>query len=216
MTTSKRHLLFISLICFASIVFGVYYFFGHNFGQIQRLIQYAGVWAPIVFIICYILATSFLFPSTPLNLMAGASFGLSMGLLWSSLAAIVAAIVAFAFTRTIGSRFISHRMSAQLQTANAEIKRGGRFYIFAVRLLPVIPHGLINYGAGLSSIRFRDYMFGTVPGTVLGVLPPVLLGSTGLKAIRTGDALPFVLALGLTGLLVAGATWFRQRRTEEL
>ena len=60
---------------------------------------------------------------------------------------------------------------------------------------------------------FKDYLLGTVLGTVPGILPFVLLGSFGLKALRTGDALPLVGALSLTGVLVAISTWYRRRRT---
>ena len=84
--------------------------------------------------------------------------------------------------------------------------------MFAVRLLPIIPNGLINYSAGMTSISFRDYMIGTVPGSILGILPPVLIGSSGMTAMRTGDVLPLVAAMGLTGLLIAGGTWYRRRR----
>ena len=92
------------------------------------------------------------------------------------------------------------------------MRQGGLFYIFAIRLLPIIPYGLVNFAAGLTSIRFRDYLIGTILGTVPGVLPFVMLGSSGLQAMRTGDILPLVSSLALIGLLVGGATWYRRRR----
>jgi LPXTG-motif cell wall-anchored protein len=38
-----------------------------------------------------------------------------------------------------------------------------------------------------------------------------MMGS-GLRALKSGDVLPLMGALGLTGLLVGGATWYRRRR----
>jgi uncharacterized membrane protein YdjX (TVP38/TMEM64 family) len=93
------------------------------------------------------------------------------------------------------------------------VRRGGLFYMFAIRLIPIMPYGLVNFAAGLTSISFKDYVLGTTLGTVPSVLPFVLLGSSGLKAIKTGDFLPLLLALCLTGILVGGSTWYRQRRT---
>ena len=65
----------------------------------------------------------------------------------------------------------------------------------------------------MTSISFKDYLIGTALGTVPGILPFVLLGSSGLKAIRTGEVLPLVGALALIGMLVGGSTWYRRRRS---
>lgn len=135
-----------------------------------------------------------------------------MGTVWTSIAALLAAVLAFAFTRTVGRQIITDRLAGRWQAMDAEIRLGGVFYLFAIRLLPIIPYGLVNFAAGLTSIRFRDYVLGTALGTVPGILPFVLLGSSGLKALRTGDMLPLLGALSLTGLLVASATWYRHRR----
>jgi uncharacterized membrane protein YdjX (TVP38/TMEM64 family) len=85
--------------------------------------------------------------------------------------------------------------------------------MFAIRLVPIMPYGLVNFAAGLTSVTFKDYLIGTVLGTVPGILPFVLLGSSGLKAIRTGEMMPLVGTLALLGMLVAGSTWYRRRRT---
>jgi hypothetical protein len=42
-------------------------------------------------------------------------------------------------------------------------------------------------------------------------LPFVLIGS-GLRTLKSGDVLPLMAALGLTGMLVGAATWYRRRR----
>lgn len=214
MPNNTRLAILLIILCALATIPALYILGGYDSAHLQALIEHAGLWAPILYFVLYILATSLLLPSTPLNLTGGAIFGLWMGLLWSSLAAVLAAVVSFALTRTVGREYIAERMAGRVEMLDGEVRRGGKFYIFAVRLLPIVPHGLINYGAGLTSISFRDYLIGTVPGTILGVLPPVLLGSAGLKAIRTGDVLPLVGAMALTGLAVAGATWYRRRRTE--
>jgi LPXTG-motif cell wall-anchored protein len=107
---------------------------------------------------------------------------------------------------------VAQKLAGRWQAMDAEMHQGGLFYMFALRLLPIIPYGLVNFAAGLTSIRFQDYLLATILGTIPGVLPFVMLGSFGLRAMRTGDVLPLFLALGLTGLLVGGATWYRRRR----
>jgi uncharacterized membrane protein YdjX (TVP38/TMEM64 family) len=181
--------------------------------RLQGLLLSAGAWAPLLYVALYVVATSLLLPSTPLNISGGILFGLWLGMLWTGIAAVVAAAMTFAFARTLGQAVIRQKMVGRWQAMDAEVRRGAKLYMFAVRLLPIIPNGLVNYSAGVTtSISFRDYMIGTVPGTILGILPPVLIGSSGMKAMRTGDVLPLVVAMGLTGLLIAGATWYRHRR----
>jgi uncharacterized membrane protein YdjX (TVP38/TMEM64 family) len=86
------------------------------------------------------------------------------------------------------------------------------FYIFAMRLLPLIPYGIVSYAAGLTSVRFRDYILATIPGTVLGILPFVLIGSSGAHVFRTGKFLPLIVAFGLTGMLIAGGNFYRSSK----
>lgn len=178
--------------------------------QIQGGLQAAGVWAPLAYVLLYIVATILLLPSTALNLAGGAIFGFGWGLLWTTIAAVVAAIATFAFSRGIGREAVAKRLSERWQSMDAEVQRGGMFYIFALRLLPLMPYGIVNFAVGLTSIRFRDYFIGTCLGTVPGILPFVLMGSSGVTAIQKGEILPLLVSLALMGLLVAGATWYRR------
>ncbi|HEY9300797.1 MAG TPA: TVP38/TMEM64 family protein [Phormidium sp.] len=209
----KSSIFLLTIICLVATGLAVYLLGGINPAQLQLWLQKAGIWAPIIYIVIYALATILIIPSTALNLTGGAIFGPWLGTLWTSIGAIVAAIVAFIFARTSGREFVAHRLAGKWQAMDAEMQQGGLFYMFAIRLLPIIPYGLVNFAAGLTSIPFRDYLLGTILGTVPGILPFVLLGSSGLQAIRTGDILPLVGALALTGILVAGATWYRRRRS---
>ena len=200
------------MFCILVTGVAVYLLGGINSVQLQASLNRAGIWAPITYIALYTVATILVLPSTPLNLTGGAIFGPWLGTLWTSMAAVIAAVVAFAFTRTVGREAIARKLAGRWQSMDAEMRQGGLFYMFAIRLLPIIPYGLVNFAAGLTSIRFRDYLLGTILGTVPGILPFVLLGSSGLQAVRTGNVLPLMGALGLTALLVGGATWYRRRR----
>lgn len=208
----KNGIFLITVFCIVITGLAVYLLGGIDPKQLQVWLDQAGIWAPLIYIALYTVATILVLPSTALNLTGGAIFGPWLGTLWTSVAAIIAAVVAFAFTRTVGRDVITQRLAGRWQAMDAEIRQGGLFYMFAIRLLPIIPYGLVNFAAGLTSIRFRDYLLGTVLGTVPGILPFVMLGSSGLQAMRTGNVLPLMGSLGLTGLLVGGATWYRRRR----
>ena len=208
----KNVIFLLTLFCIAVTALAVYLLGGIDTAQLQMWLNKVGIWAPIIYIILYTIATLLILPSTALNLTSGAIFGVWLGTLWTSIAAIIAAIVAFAFTRTVGREIVTKNLAGRWGALNAQMSQGGLFYVFAIRLLPLIPYGLVNFAAGLTSISFRDYFWGTILGTVPGVLPFVMLGSSGLQALKTGDYLPLMGALGLTGLLVGGATWYRRQR----
>lgn len=213
MPNMKIGILLLTIICIVATGGAIYLLGGIEPTQIQAWLKSVGVWAPIAYIALYVVATVLVLPSTALNLTGGAIFGPWLGTVWTSLGAIIAAIVAFGFTRTVGREAIAKRLAGRWQAMDAEMRQGGLFYMFAIRLVPIMPYGLVNFAAGLTSISFKDYLLGTVIGTVPSVLPFVLLGSSGLKAFTTGDVLPLVGALALTGILVGGSTWYRRRRT---
>lgn len=212
MLNLKSGIIWLTIICIVATGVGIYLLGGIDQVQLQTWLKQAGIWAPIIYILLYTLGTILILPSTPLNMSGGAIFGPWLGTLWTSLAAVIAAVVAFAFTRTVGRDAIARKLAGRWEAMDAEMRHGGLFYMFAIRLLPIIPYGIVNFAAGLTSIRFRDYLVGTVLGTVPGILPFVLMGS-GLRSLTTGNVLPFMAALGLTGMLVGVATWYRRRRS---
>ena len=207
---SKTIILAIGLFCIIATVIGIVLLSGIDRSQLQLWLQQMGIWAPVLYILIYSIATICILPSTPLNLTGGAIFGAVWGTVWTSIAAILAAILAFGFSRTIGRSLVERKLAGKWESIDREMQQGGFFYMFAVRLLPLIPYGIVNFAAGLTAIKFRDYFLGTLLGTVPGILPFVMMGA-GLTALKQGDVLPLLVGLALTGMLVGTATLYRRR-----
>ena len=207
---SKTIILAIGLFCIIATVIGIVLLSGIDRYQLQLWLHQMGMWAPVLYIFIYSIATICLLPSTPLNLSGGAIFGAVWGTVWTSSAAILAAVLAFGFSRTIGRSLVERKLAGKWESIDREMQQGGFFYMFAIRLLPLIPYGIVNFAAGLTSIKFRDYLLGTLLGTVPGILPFVMMGA-GLTALKQGDVLPMLVGLALTGMLVGTATWYRRR-----
>jgi uncharacterized membrane protein YdjX (TVP38/TMEM64 family) len=212
MLNVKTSFILLFIVCLVATGITAYFLGGINPDVMKLWLKNSGIWAPVTYVVIYVVATILVLPSTALNLTGGAIFGPWLGTFWTSIAAVVAAIASFIFARTIGYDAVAKRLAGRWQAIDAEVRQGGVYYMFAIRLVPIMPYGLVNLAAGLSSVSFKDYLIGTVLGTVPSVLPFVLLGSSGLKAIRTGEIMPLVGALALTGMLVAGSTWYRRRR----
>lgn len=207
----KSSILILTIICIIATGIGMYLIGGIDQKQLETWLENMGILAPIIYIIFYTIGTLLILPSTPLNLTGGAIFGIWWGTFWTTVAAVIAAMVAFAFTRTIGKDIIAKKFAGRWEAIDAEIRLGGLFYMFSIRLLPIIPYGLVNFAAGLTSIRWRDYIIGTLLGTVPGVLPFVMMGS-GFTELSKGNISQLLFAFTLTAMLVGGATWYRRRR----
>lgn len=207
----KHSIVLLTVFCIIATGISVVIIAGIDRQQLHVWLETMGVFAPLIYIVLYTVGTLLILPSTPLNLTGGAIFGIWWGTLWTTIAALVAAIAAFAFTRTVGRELVAQKLAGRWDAVDAEIRQGGLFYLFAIRLLPIIPYGIVNFVAGLTSIKFKDYLTGTILGTLPGILPFVMMGA-GISQLSQGKILPLMCAFALTGILVGGATWYRRRR----
>ena len=78
-----------------------------------------------------------------------------------------------------------------------------------LRLSPVFPFNLLNYGLGLTNVRLRDYViacFGMLPGTLLYVYYGKLAGDVAAVAAGAGPERGVgywvVLGIGLVATVV--------------
>jgi uncharacterized membrane protein YdjX (TVP38/TMEM64 family) len=201
----------LTLACLGLTVAGAYWLGSLDRSVLAHWLNQHGWGAPLLYVLVYIIFTFLLLPSTPINLLGGAVFGVFWGTVWTTIGAVLAAVVCFWFSRTLGRNFVQRRFGQRWQQFDREIAAGGLFYMVALRLLPLLPYGLVNFGAGVSRVKFRDYLLGTVIGTTPGLLPFILMGD-GLTDLRRGDLWHFTVASTLVALLLGGATWYRRRK----
>lgn len=151
----------------------------------------------VVYFLIYVLATALSFPgATIITLAGGAVFGLWQGLLIVSFASTVGATLAFLASRFLLRDWVEARFGQRLVDINAGVNREGAFYLFSLRLIPVVPFFLINLLMGLTRMKVWTYYWvsqlGMLAGTavyvnagtqlaqldsVQGILSPALLGS---------------------------------------
>jgi uncharacterized membrane protein YdjX (TVP38/TMEM64 family) len=186
--------------------------------QVQELVKTSGIWGSIIFVIAYAIATLLILPVTALNIAGGALYGVLTGLLLTSLGALISALLGFILARSLDTKLIASEYNSadNLSNVGQNLVKGGIGYAFAARLLPVIPYGVVSIAAGISPIKRRDYLLGTLMGTPLGIAPFVFLGSTGVQVHSKNDVLPLLASsMGLAMLLAVG-TWYRSRQKHEL
>ncbi len=170
-----------------------------------------GVWGPIVFIVGYTVATVAFVPGSLLTLAAGAIFGLAQGTVYVFVAAVLGSSAAFLVSRYLARATIERRLAGSPRFAAIDRAVGaqGRKIVFLLRLSPVFPFNLLNYGLGLTKVRFADYVaasVGMLPGTLLYVYYGKLAGDVaalaGGAAQEKGVGYYAVLILGLAATIV--------------
>ena len=121
-------------------------------------------WGPIGFILIYGIGCIVALPGSLLTLCGGAIFGVPRGTVYNALASNLGATLAFLMARYFGRDFVSRLMKGRIESFDEKVAKHGFRFILTVRLIPLIPFNGLNLGSGLSRIKYRDYLLGSVRG----------------------------------------------------
>ena len=204
---SRSRLLLVAILVVAVLGFfavgGQRYFSFENIKTQQAAIQGwndSHPWGTAAgFFALYVAVTGLSLPGAALmSLAAGAIFGLLWGTLIVSFASALGATIAFLASRFILRDWVQEKFRAQLQGINEGVEKEGGFYLFTLRLIPLVPFFVINLAMGLTPIRPRTFYWVSQLGMLAGTLVFVNAG-TQLAAI---DSPAGILSWNLIGAFV--------------
>ena len=162
------------------------------------------VWQTVgIYLAIYIAATALSLPgATILTLAAGAIFGFVHGTIIVSIASSIGATLAFLASRLVLRDWVQSKFGDRLRAFNEGVERDGSFYLFTLRLIPVVPFFVINLVMGLTPLSaFKFYVVsqvGMLAGTAVyvnagtqlmqieslsGIMSPSIIGSFVLLGI---------------------------------
>ncbi|MGE0673188.1 MAG: FAD-dependent oxidoreductase [Methylibium sp.] len=154
--------------------------------------------AAAIFFAVYVAVAALSLPGAAvMTLAAGALFGLGWGTLIVSFASSIGATLAFVVARWVLRDAVQARFGGRLAALNSGIARDGGFYLFTLRLVPVLPFFLINLAMGLTALRTWTFYWVSQLGMLAGTLVYVNAG-TQLARI---DSLSGIVAPGVLGSL---------------
>ena len=202
----KRALVFIVL---AVLLLAVYALAGHAFPGITDLkanLQPLNEWvtarplsSALVFFISYVVITALSVPlATVATLAAGALFGFWEGLALVSFASSLGATLAFIAARLLLRDSVQARFSSRLVAINEGFRKDGAFYLFTLRLLPIVPFFLVNLTMGLTPIKARTFYLVSQVGMLAATAVFVNAGTQIAKI----DSLKGILSPSLIGSFV--------------
>jgi uncharacterized membrane protein YdjX (TVP38/TMEM64 family) len=186
--------------------------------SILKQVESFGIWAPVAFVLLYVLACVFFIPGSILSLGAGALFGVVKGSLIVSLAATLGATAAFLIGRHFARTWVEGKLAAhpKFTAINQAVSQNGWQTVLLTRLSPAFPFTLLNYAYGLTQISLKEYVLaswlGMLPGTVLYVY----IGSLAKTGTQANTKTPAQWALLITGLIATlVVTWLITRRAKK-
>jgi len=160
-----------------------------------------------VFFIIYVAVTAVSLPgATILTLAAGALFGQLLGTVIASFASSLGATLAMLASRYVLRDSVQQRFGAQLSGLNQGLAKDGAFYLFSLRLIPLVPFFVLNLLMGLTSIKTRTYYWVSQLGMLAATFVYVNAGTQlaridSLKDVASPGLLLSFAALGLFPLI---------------
>jgi uncharacterized membrane protein YdjX (TVP38/TMEM64 family)/Fe-S oxidoreductase len=186
--------------------------------RLQELYDQQPAAVMAVFAACYIPVVALNLPGAAvLGLAAGALFGALAGTILISFASSVGATLACALSRYLLRDRVQRRFGDKLKRVNAGIQEEGAFYLFSLRLIPVIPFFIINMVMGLTPIRLGTFYWvsqvGMLPGTAVFVNAGSQLGRIeSLSGILSPGLIISFALIGVLPLAVRRALrWYKER-----
>jgi dihydrolipoamide dehydrogenase len=152
-----------------------------------------------VFFAVYVAVCALSLPGAAImTLAAGAIFGLGWGTLIVSFASSIGATLAFLASRYVLRDSIQSKFGARLADIDKGIEKEGAFYLFTLRLVPLIPFFVINLVMGLTKMKAATFYWVSQLGMLAGTLVFVNAGTQLAKI----DSLKGILSPGLIGSFV--------------
>jgi uncharacterized membrane protein YdjX (TVP38/TMEM64 family) len=196
----------IILLALVVLTTAVIYFFGprlfeffSNPDQVNSLIDQAGPWGPIIFIILQALQVILApIPGNVTTAVGGLAFGwwgLPLTIIGSTLGFIAVVAISRRFGRPLLERFFS---PAKIKKFDFLLEhKGGGVALFIIFLFPFMPDDLVGYLAGLTHLRFRSIIL----ISIIGRLPmQALTNFFGRESLR-GNLVLIIAILTVVAVL---------------
>jgi len=228
---NPRYLALVKILLLLAFVAGAVWFF--RFTETGQAITPASVLdylrsfdlvaSRLAYIGIYIVGTMILVPGTLLSFAGAVLFGVYEGTLYTWIGATLGAIGAFYVAKLLGRDFVERLLGGRFQAFERRIREHGFNGLLIIRLTPLFPFNGINFGCGLTSIRFRDYVLATAIGILPGTFAyQYVFATVGQKILEEGFRVEYLwdpallLPLALFAAFIVLGKWLARRLRKDM
>ena len=174
---------------------------------LTRTVREAGPAGWIMFALAQmVVAMAGLIPASLLGIAAGAVYGRWQGFLIASAGTLLGGWCAFKLARSLLRGWVEQRIAGKagqrLADLDKAVARDGWRFVCLLRISPIMPFAMTSYALGLTAIKARDYLLGTLASlpALAGYVGAGALAQQGLQATSAETSLEIVLRWLLLGL----------------
>ena len=164
-----------------------------------------GVAGPVVFIPAAASLLCLFVPGPVLAGAAGLLFGTGAGTPVALAFIVLGAVMQMTISRYLAGDAATHLLPERVKRFDDFLAERGFWAVFYMRLAPAIPYNLVNYGAGLTSLKIRSMAAGTAVGALPRTFAWVALGGSldDLGSTEAKVAIALLVAMALFGAALA-------------
>ena len=175
---------------------------------VEAWVRRYGIWAPVIFIGLYLIATVLFLPGSVLTIVAGMVFGPLWGTVYSLTGATTGATIAFLIARYLTSDWVAEKAGGRLKQLIEGVEAEGWRFVAFTRLVPLFPFNLLNYALGLTRIPLSHYVITSLICMLPGGLAYAYLGAAGREAAAGSET---AVKAGLIALALFAVVAFLPR-----
>lgn len=169
-----------------------------NIEIIKTYIQSYGELSILIFILIYSLRPiAFIIPVSLMSIIAGNIFNYYIAVLLSMIGCFGSATIAFFLARFLGRSFVDKYLKGKALNLNRNIEKYGFKIMAIMRLCFVFPYDPLSYSAGLTKIKYKDFIL----GTLIGVFPEIITYSLMGKHLGSPLSIKFIIPVILMTIL---------------
>lgn len=178
---------FIAIFC---IVIGLMYIY-KNSGlndfftkeNIELYLKPFGIWIPFIYIFIFIFAMLFYVPASVFLIAIGSILDPVLGAIAGLIGCYLSSFILFLIARKLDPKKIEKKLGNSWSKFNKKIQEDGFFYIALIRSTSVFPFSLIGYASGITNIKVKDY----IKGTIIGCIPQIIIYCYIIPMVLSGN-----------------------------
>lgn len=179
-----------------------------NIHSMRKYILSYGEFAALIFVVIYSLKPVVLIiPTGLLSILAATIFKPYYALLLSMIGCFGSGTVAFFLSRFLGKSFVDKVLRGKAMTLDDSIEKHGFKIMLLMRLAVIFPYDPLSYAAGLTKMRYRDFIL----GTLVGIFPEMISYSLIGKGLRHPFSFKIFIPIIIVLIIAAGALYMYKR-----
>ncbi|WP_097025857.1 TVP38/TMEM64 family protein [Clostridium peptidivorans] len=181
---------------------------GINKEYLENFIKSQGALSKFIFVVLFALKPLIIvIPSMIMTIVGGSLFGPLQGLLLSLIGFFLSGTLAFFLARFLGESFVDRIVKGKGIKIDKIINKNGISIIALIRFVPVFHYDIVSYTLGLTKIKYKDYIIGSILGVFIETAAYAYLGEN----IFNPHSPQFILSIVII-VIIGALGWFLVKR----